>query len=298
MQVSFASGGPGGRIPAALLAAQCRQASAAPPEGEGVSVAVGQVGVAWAQVGGRGRLQRGDTIAAMLQKLLQNGLRFTLAAFAAVLLPAVPALATPAGTTVAIGGALQDGTAAIWQRLASLVRAAPAGRDCWHVITIASAEPDEVAATPFGGALARGAAARGASGTTEAVREVCFCRLTLDGPVAGSEAGVFACDAASLRASSTADPEVGVAEVFAEVFTEALELRDAGSEGFIEVAEGPTKDGRRRRIAERHCVARVIGGSVRRFARHRRVVGDRQEVRSRAKDATRRSLIPTGTRLA
>jgi cyanophycinase len=138
MQVSFASGRHGGRIPAALLAAQCRQPLPAPPEGDGVSVAVGQVGVAWAQVGGCRLFRSGDTIAAMLQKLLLGALLGL-----AALLPAMPA---HAGTTVAIGGALQDGTAAIWQRLATLVQAAPAGRDCWHVITIASAEPDEAAA--------------------------------------------------------------------------------------------------------------------------------------------------------
>ncbi len=59
-----------------------------------------------------------------------------------------PGLALPAraGTTVAVGGALQDGTAEVWQRLAALVQAAPGGRDCYHVITMASAEPDAAAA--------------------------------------------------------------------------------------------------------------------------------------------------------
>jgi len=111
----------------------------------------------------------------------------------------------------------------------------------------------------------------------------------LDRPVAGSEAGAFACDA-----TSAADGEIGVAAVFPE----ALELRDAGSEGFIEVAEGPTKECGRRVLAGRHGVAREIGWLVRWFARHRRVVRDRQEAGSGAKDAALREVIPTGTRLA
>lgn len=60
------------------------------------------------------------------------------------LLLGAPAQAS--GTTVAVGGALQDGTTEVWQRLAQLVQAAPAGRDCWHVVSIASAEPEESAA--------------------------------------------------------------------------------------------------------------------------------------------------------
>jgi cyanophycinase len=50
------------------------------------------------------------------------------------------------GTVVAIGGALQEGNTEIWQRLATLVKQAPAGRDCWQVLAIASAEPDDAAA--------------------------------------------------------------------------------------------------------------------------------------------------------
>jgi len=102
-----------------------------------VSVAVRQVGVAWAQVGVASVAAGGDTIAAMLTQPLRRALS------ALALLVLAPA---HAGTTVAIGGALQDGTAEIWQRLAALVQGAPAGRDCWHVITIASAEPDAAAA--------------------------------------------------------------------------------------------------------------------------------------------------------
>ena len=100
--------------------------------------------------------------------------------------------------------------------------------------------------------------------------------------------------AAMLAATSAAGRAVSVAGVFPE----ALELRDAGSEGFIEIAEGPTKKSGRRGLAERQRVAREVGGLVRWFARHRRVVGDRQEVGSGAKDAAAREVIPTGTRLA
>lgn len=104
-----------------------------------------QVGVAWAQVGravGRGG---DDTIRAMTIRRTRPALAISAAALAlAALLPA--RAGTPVATTVAIGGALQDGTTAVWQRLATLVQGAPAGRDCWHVITIASAEPDAAAA--------------------------------------------------------------------------------------------------------------------------------------------------------
>jgi cyanophycinase len=54
------------------------------------------------------------------------------------------------GTTVAIGGALQESNAAVWQRLVQLVQRpedakAGAGRDCYSVITLASGEPQEAA---------------------------------------------------------------------------------------------------------------------------------------------------------
>lgn len=58
------------------------------------------------------------------------------------------AAAQAQGTTVAIGGALQDGNAAVWQRLVQLVQRE--GRDdpaaCYHVITLASGEPAAAAA--------------------------------------------------------------------------------------------------------------------------------------------------------
>jgi cyanophycinase len=51
------------------------------------------------------------------------------------------------GTTVAIGGALQDNNAAVWQRLVQLVAQGPqAAAACYSIITIASAEPDATAA--------------------------------------------------------------------------------------------------------------------------------------------------------
>ena len=50
------------------------------------------------------------------------------------------------GTTVAIGGALQDGNTEIWQRLVQLVSEPSDDRACYSVMTIASGEPDAAAA--------------------------------------------------------------------------------------------------------------------------------------------------------
>ena len=53
------------------------------------------------------------------------------------------------GTTVAIGGALQDGNAEVWQRLVQLVQPMQPTADdkaCYSLITIASGEPEEAAA--------------------------------------------------------------------------------------------------------------------------------------------------------
>lgn len=50
------------------------------------------------------------------------------------------------GTTVAVGGALQDGNAEVWQRLVNLVQTPADDKACYSVITIASGEPDEAAA--------------------------------------------------------------------------------------------------------------------------------------------------------
>lgn len=61
----------------------------------------------------------------------------------------VCAAAQAQGTTVAVGGALQDGNAEVWQRLVQLVQAVQTPADdkaCYSLITIASGEPDEAAA--------------------------------------------------------------------------------------------------------------------------------------------------------
>jgi cyanophycinase len=51
------------------------------------------------------------------------------------------------GTTVAIGGALRDGNAEVWQRLVALVHVPAQDKaSCYSIVTIASAEPDESAA--------------------------------------------------------------------------------------------------------------------------------------------------------
>jgi cyanophycinase len=57
-------------------------------------------------------------------------------------------LAQAQGTVVAVGGALQDGNAAVWQRLVQLVQRGHDGDSaaCYHVITLASAEPAAAAA--------------------------------------------------------------------------------------------------------------------------------------------------------
>ncbi len=65
----------------------------------------------------------------------------------AVLLALASSGALAQGRTVAIGGALQDGTAEVWQRLVQLVadEREPAGA-CYSIITIASGDPDASAA--------------------------------------------------------------------------------------------------------------------------------------------------------
>jgi len=76
--------------------------------------------------------------------------------FVAALLTGLWCAAAPAqGTTVAIGGALQDGNAEVWQRLVQLVQlvqrvqpmqTAADDKACYSLITIASGEPEEAAA--------------------------------------------------------------------------------------------------------------------------------------------------------
>lgn len=61
-------------------------------------------------------------------------------------LAALTAASAAPGTTVAIGGALADSNAAVWQRLVALLASGPADSACWHVITLASAEPEASAA--------------------------------------------------------------------------------------------------------------------------------------------------------
>jgi cyanophycinase len=59
----------------------------------------------------------------------------------------VPSRAHSQGTTVAIGGALRDGNAEVWQRLVALVqKPADDTASCYSIVTIASSEPDESAA--------------------------------------------------------------------------------------------------------------------------------------------------------
>jgi cyanophycinase len=64
------------------------------------------------------------------------------------------------GTTVAIGGALQDNNAAVWQRLTQLVgQGADPAAACYSIITIASAEPE-----PTAGKVAQNLARHGGRG--------------------------------------------------------------------------------------------------------------------------------------
>jgi hypothetical protein len=121
-----------------------RQHTARCLPGFGATVAGAQVHVACREVAVAAVARGDDKMRPMLL------LRACLACFVGLaLLMCGPAWAQ--GTVVAIGGALQDGNGAVWQRLVQLVqRGAAAGSDddraCFSVITLASAEADASAA--------------------------------------------------------------------------------------------------------------------------------------------------------
>jgi cyanophycinase len=99
-----------------------------------VIVAPQQVDVAWHQVGGDGAWPQDDNMPVMRRILI-------------VLMLCAPLALQAQGVTVAIGGALRDGNAEVWQRLVTLVQTPmDDAASCYTVVTIASAEPDESAA--------------------------------------------------------------------------------------------------------------------------------------------------------